>query len=164
MLLSGGVQEPGLPQPLSPSRSRSKVLWTVDAQVALVHGRPEGVAEADDETTRAEEAAERKRDMHFFNIVISGTYVMENHLTLMLSHRNTRDSHSVLFWWLPAAVFFSHTKSAPANSQPAVLFFNSKLAPAINHNQQNNCICKVQTRNAHPVNRAFRLCMTTQRP
>ena len=47
----GGVQEPGLPQPLSPSRSRSKVpwtvdaqvsrskvLWTVDAQVALVHG------------------------------------------------------------------------------------------------------------------------------
>ena len=116
------------------------------------------------QTTRAEEAAERKRDMHFFNIVISGTYVMENHLTLMLSHRNTRDSHSVLFWWLPAAVFFSHTKSAPATSQPAVLFFNSKLAPATNHNQQNNCICKVQTRNAHPVNRAFRLCMTTQRP
>ena len=36
------------------------------------------------------------------------------------------------------AVFFSHTKSAPATSQPAVLCFHNKLTPATGHSQTNS--------------------------
>jgi len=51
-------------------------------------------------------------------------------------------------------VFFSHTKSASAISQPAVLFSYNKSAPATSHNQPN----KVSWTQTGPRWINFRIC------
>jgi len=57
----------------------------------------------------------------------------------ILHHRNCLEIFT-LFYWQPAIVPFSHTKSVPATSQPVVLCSHSKLAPTSSHNQQNRVI------------------------
>jgi len=48
---------------------------------------------------------------------------------MQLSSSKLHTVHAPLFCWQQVAVFFSHTKSAPATSHPALFFSHNKSAP-----------------------------------